>query len=84
MIGFRNRGRRRTEAYRTQVDDAEYLTRQEMLDQRNREEFGGGTPDLLITNYSMLEYMLLRPIEQTLLDDTARWLGSSPSNACSS
>ena len=43
MIGFETMVVR-TEAYRTQVNDAEYLTRQEMLDQRNREEFGGGTP----------------------------------------
>ena len=26
---------------------------------------------LLITNYSMLEYMLMRPIERTIFDETS-------------
>ena len=53
------------DAYRPQPDDTEYLTRQEMLDEDSR-GMGGGTQTLLITNYSMLEYILLRPIEQPL------------------
>ena len=57
--------RAREDAYRPQAEDTEYLTRQEMLDEDSR-DMGGGTPDLLITNYSMLEYILLRPIEQPL------------------
>ena len=61
-----------------QNQDSEYLTRQEMLDETNRGAYGGGTPDLLITNYSMLEYMLLRPIEQPLFDDTRIWLEENP------
>jgi len=40
----------------------------------------GGTPDLLITNYSMLEYMLLRPIEQPLFEDTREWLAEDEEN----
>ena len=48
-----------------------------MLDEDSR-DMGGGTPDLLITNYSMLEYILLRPIEQPLLDDTQTWLRDNP------
>ncbi len=31
-------------------------------------------PDILITNYSMLEYMLMRPIEQSIFQQTAEWL----------
>jgi ATP-dependent helicase YprA (DUF1998 family) len=31
-------------------------------------------PDILITNYAMLEYMLLRPIEKALWDATQHWL----------
>ena len=77
LIGFRNFGRAREDAYRPQPDDTEYLTRQEMLDEDSR-GMGGGTPDLLITNYSMLEYILLRPIEQPLLDDTQTWLRDNP------
>lgn len=36
-------------------------------------------PDVLITNYSMLEYMLLRPIEAPLFDQTRNWLRRSDS-----
>lgn len=37
-------------------------------------------PDILITNYSMLEYMLMRPIEQTIFQQTADWLAQDNSN----
>src|SRR5690606_28473470 len=37
-------------------------------------------PDLLITNYSMLEYMLLRPIERPLFEQTRSWLEADPRN----
>ncbi|MBQ6618974.1 MAG: DEAD/DEAH box helicase [Thermoguttaceae bacterium] len=50
-------------------DDAELITRFEM--QRY-------TPDILITNYSMLEYMLLRPREAHIWDDTRTWLEMNP------
>lgn len=50
-------------------DDAELLTRDEV--QR-------AAPDLLITNYSMLEYMMLRPIERTIFDQTKAWLAECP------
>lgn len=43
-------------------EDAELLTRDEM--QKD-------PPDILVTNYSMLEYMLLRPIEQNIFDKSA-------------
>ena len=49
----------------TSDDDVELLMRHEIQ---------MGCPDILITNYSMLEYMLLRPIERTIFDQTARWL----------
>lgn len=42
-------------------EDPELLTRHEIQD---------ASPDLLITNYSMLEYMLLRPIERQIFADT--------------
>ena len=38
------------------------------------------TPDILITNYSMLEYMLMRQIESGIWDDTKEWLNSSKEN----
>lgn len=33
-----------------------------------------GVPDILVTNYSMLEYTLLRPLEHVFWEDTKRWL----------
>ena len=52
-------------------EDAELITRFEM------QQF---CPDILITNYSMLEYMLLRPREQKIWDDTRKWLASNDEN----
>ncbi len=37
-------------------------------------------PDVLVTNYSMLEYMLMRPIERTLFQQTASWLARDEAN----
>ena len=51
--------------------DAELITRFEM------QRF---TPDILITNYSMLELMLLRPREAEIFDDTREWLSAKPHN----
>lgn len=52
-------------------EDAELLLRYEM--QHN-------TPDILITNYSMLEYMLIRKIETNIWKDTKEWLNLSKEN----
>lgn len=52
-------------------NDAELITRFEM------QQF---CPDILITNYSMLEYMLLRPIEAKIWDDTRNWLHERAEN----
>lgn len=52
-------------------EDAELITRFEM---RNC------CPDILITNYSMLEYMLFRPQEQTIWSDTKNWLDANSEN----
>lgn len=49
--------------------DAELLTRHEVQE---------CPPDLLITNYSMLEYMMMRPIERTIFDKTRAWLDECP------
>jgi ATP-dependent helicase YprA (DUF1998 family)/predicted Zn-ribbon and HTH transcriptional regulator len=56
---------------KTQPNDRELLTRHEM--QRR-------CPDLLITNYSMLEYMLMRPIERILFKQTQEWLKADERN----
>lgn len=41
---------------------------------------GGGTPDVLVTNYSMLEYMLKRPLEHGMFHETKEWLTEHPEN----
>ena len=53
----------------TLSDDSELLTRHEVQ---------AAPPDLLVTNYSMLEYMLMRPIERPIFDKTREWLESNP------
>ncbi len=49
----------------TLPDDSELLTRHEIQ---------ASPPDLLVTNYSMLEYMLMRPVERQIFDRTRDWL----------
>ncbi|WP_200952981.1 MULTISPECIES: DEAD/DEAH box helicase [unclassified Rhizobacter] len=53
----------------TQPLDVELVTRHEVQ---------AAPPDLLVTNYSMLEYMLMRPIERSIFDRTAEWLKKNP------
>lgn len=55
----------------TNENDAELLTRFEIQQT---------CPDILITNYSMLEYMLLRPREQEIWNSTKTWLDCNSSN----
>ncbi len=43
-----------------------------------RHEAQEGVPDLLVTNYSMLEYMLLRPIEREIFRATAAYYKNNP------
>jgi hypothetical protein len=37
-------------------------------------------PDIMITNYSMLEYMLLRGVEEKIFAETRAWLASDPNH----
>ena len=53
----------------TLPDDSELLTRHEVQAE---------PPDLLVTNYSMLEYMLMRPLERPIFDTTRKWLHDNP------
>ncbi|MBC5785976.1 DEAD/DEAH box helicase [Ramlibacter sp. USB13] len=52
--------------------DRELLTRQEMVHGAGSRP--GHAPDVLVTNYSMLEYMLMRPFERPIFAETKRWL----------
>ena len=53
------------------VDGPEMLCRWDMQ---------AAPPDILVTNYSMLEYMLIRPIESPIFEMTREWLATSPEN----
>lgn len=57
--------------HRTDNRDAEMITRFEMQEH---------TPDILITNYSMLEYMLMRQEEKSIWEDTKKWLELEDNN----
>jgi ATP-dependent helicase YprA (DUF1998 family) len=54
----------------TQSDDVELMLRHEVQT---------SPPDVLVTNYSMLEYMLMRPLERGIFDATKKWLAANPS-----
>jgi ATP-dependent helicase YprA (DUF1998 family)/Zn finger protein HypA/HybF involved in hydrogenase expression len=56
----------------TGPNDSELLTRQEMV--HGAGSLPGHAPDVLVTNYSMLEYMLMRPFERPIFAETKRWL----------
>jgi ATP-dependent helicase YprA (DUF1998 family) len=56
----------------TGPEDRELLTRHEMVFDPDMAQ--GHAPDVLVTNYSMLEYMLMRPFERPIFDETRRWL----------
>ena len=43
-----------------------------------RHEVQASCPDLMVTNYSMLEYMMMRPIERPVFDSTRAWLAANP------
>ena len=53
----------------TLPEDPELITRHEVQE---------APPDILVTNYSMLEYMLMRPLERPIFDHTRDWLHANP------
>jgi ATP-dependent helicase YprA (DUF1998 family) len=55
----------------TQDGDRELMTRHEVQER---------CPEILITNYSMLEYMLMRPIERPIFQQTRAWLRADAAN----
>lgn len=59
------------QTFTTSKNDSELLTRHEMHDR---------SPDVLVTNYSMLEYMLLRPVDASIFDKTRDWLAYDKNN----
>lgn len=53
----------------TLPEDPELITRHEVQ---------AAPPDILVTNYSMLEYMMMRPLERPIFDHTRDWLRLNP------
>ncbi|MEZ6128732.1 MAG: DEAD/DEAH box helicase [Planctomycetaceae bacterium] len=47
-------------------------------EQWDRWSMQASPPDLLITNYSMLNIMLMRPIEEDIFEATRQWLAADP------
>jgi hypothetical protein len=68
---FGAEGQKWSQRLKTEENDRELFLRHEMQLQ---------CPDLLVTNYSMLEYMLIRPIERPLFKQTKDWLAADPVN----
>jgi len=64
----------------TQYLASSFLTDPEDSELFSRHEMQIRVPDILVTNYSMLEYMLLRPIENNIFEQTANWLKKHKSN----
>ena len=56
----------------TSAIDRELLTRHEMVNGTGSTP--GHSPDILVTNYSMLEYMLMRPFERPVFREMRDWL----------
>lgn len=71
LEAFKNSKKNNRDHYRGLPTDAELFTRHEMQDT---------PPDILVTNYSMLEYMLMRPIERSIWEKTKEWLAESEEN----
>ncbi|OCS90988.1 DEAD/DEAH box helicase [Caryophanon latum] len=71
LRAFKNSKVKRNARYKGLVTDAELFTRHEMQE---------SAPDILVTNYSMLEYMLMRPIERNIWEQTKQWLSQSKDN----
>ena len=58
----------KTKGFWPRPDSPEMLVRWDMQ---------AAPPDILVTNYSMLEYMLVRPIENDIFEKTREWLSAN-------
>ncbi|WP_247216949.1 DEAD/DEAH box helicase [Synechococcus sp. C9] len=57
-----------------------YFPRLDGAEMRSRWDMQDHPPDILITNYSMLNIMMMRSIENNIFDSTKKWLESDPEN----
>ena len=57
-----------------------YFPRLDGGEMRSRWDMQESPPDILITNYSMLNIMMMRSIENSIFDQTRDWLEQNPDN----
>ena len=67
-------------AFLQRLHDSRHVPDPEDAELISRFEIQQFCPDILITNYSMLELMLFRPREARIWSSTRAWLDSDPSN----
>jgi len=68
------------ELYLQRLHNSQHIPDEEDVELITRFEMQQFCPDILITNYSMLEYMLIRPREKKIWEDTIAWLESNEKN----
>ncbi len=72
--------RRARQAWRTDGDARHFVPRLDGAEMRSRWDMAAAPPDILITNYSMLNIMLGRARDQNFFDTTRDWLARKPEN----
>ena len=70
--------RRAAQAQQTEGDTRFFVPRLDGAEMRSRWDMIDAPPDIMITNYSMLNVMMLRPREAGIFDQTRRWLEEVP------
>lgn len=65
---------------RDELKETGFWPRPDSPEMLNRWDMQAAPPDILVTNYSMLEYMLVRPIEDPIFRKTRQWLESGDNN----
>lgn len=82
LISTERRGQRAAEvAMETGDDDVRYFVpRLDGAEMRSRWDMIDAPPDILVTNYSMLNVMLLRDRDSGFFDSTRAWLKADPSH----
>lgn len=63
---------------RDDLKETGFWPRPDSPEMLNRWDMQAAPPDILVTNYSMLEYMLVRPIEYPIFQKTREWLEGDP------
>src|SRR5271157_78033 len=61
---------------RDELKETGFWPRPDSPEMLNRWDMQAAPPDIIVTNYSMLEYMLVRPIEDPIFSKTRQWLES--------